>query len=197
MAVREKGHYFFIPFPSTHALGTAPVPAYWGMWQIHVLLLIKKIFRRWPVLLAGFYIYFRLLYKVCRYLKCSRILDSNCDWTLKSAGFRSLKTSLILSFHGTVELKARRNEVLTPSFKSNPNILFPFSHSTHKSAFSVPHSLSGCGEALYNRLWGHGSWFNHSFFLCPIPALMRSDFTHLSALNQPHFAWRLLKVLLT
>lgn len=139
------------------------------MRQIRVFLLIIK---NGPVLLARSYIYFSLLYNTHRYLQCSRLLISNYDGILKSAGVRSWKTCLIFSFHGTIELKARRIVVLTPSFMSNANILFSFSHSTHKSDFSVPHSLWGVrfpimdsGDMVQTL---HGSWFNHCSSFCPI-----------------------------
>ena len=104
-----------------------------------------------------------------------RLSDSNCDWTLKAAGVRNWKKPLILSVHRTIELKAKRNGLLVASFLSVSNILLPSSHfqPTLKSAFSVPHGISGAEVQfqIMERVGGPGSWFsrwlNHSCSLCP------------------------------
>lgn len=115
--------------------------------------------------------------------------DSNCDWTLKAAGVGSWKKFLILSIHRTIELKARRNGLLTPPFMSSSNILPPSFHLTHKSAFSVCSSGLSGAEVQFQTMKGVGDMIHDLADVSTIPApfappsaLMGGNFTHLSAL---------------
>ena len=116
--------------------------------------------------------------------------DSNCDWTLEAAGVGSWKKFLILRVHRTMELKARRNGLLTPPFMSSSNILLPSPSISLTSllSLSVPHGLSGA-EVQFQTMKGVGDMVHDLADVSTIPApfappsaLMGGNFTHLSAL---------------
>lgn len=182
---RERSLFFHLSPP--------PVP-----WGHHLFLLIEECDRYvflllrafnkrkegGPVLLERFHVYFSLLR-----LRCVRLSDSNCDWTLTFSGVRSWKKFLILSFRETPELTARRNGILTP-WCVNPTspFLLPLPNSG-SSSICTSGSFRGCGEVSSSE-GSLGTWLRDGLST-PVPfapsvAPMEGDFTSLSALTQPH-----------
>lgn len=126
-------------------------------WGQHLFLLIEECDRyafmlphafnkrKRLVFLARFYIYFNSLYKVHRYLQCSRLLDSNCNWTQVS-GYEELNDIPNSYLSCDCRIESKKDWAFNLFFfMSSSSILLPSSHPTHKSTFSVymPHSLSG------------------------------------------------------